>query len=113
MFDADELIEGLALPKVKRGGQEHTGRLLSFPETLPFLKRFEELQRDSPDPEKLVALTSDLCSAIGIPPEVVLTLPAPLMLECVSELFSALVAAPRKLPPRDGSAAPATSTPTS
>ncbi len=90
-FNADEYLSALTPPSITIGGETYTGKLLSFDELQPFQDRFAQIQADDLSLKEFRDLTGELCEALDLPKDKVLTLPAPAMLAATASFFQSLL----------------------
>jgi len=99
IFDADEYLAGFEPPRIKLGGEEYVGQILSYEEFLPFQIKMLQLQSGILQGKALINVVLDYCDAVfGGPPwwkfwkpsvgRLVLQLPPKAMLEAVNSFLA-------------------------
>ena len=89
-FNADQWVAAQARPSITIDGETHTGKLLSFDEILPFQERMATIEQEEASPTDIRDLARDLCTALHLPAEKVLSLPMGAVLEAIKDFFGCL-----------------------
>ena len=91
LFKAKDYIDGMSIPAIEGlDGKVYKGRLLSFEEVLPLQGKLEALQSRGITTDETKKIVSEICTLLGIPPEVVLQLPPKAMMQAVLHFFRSM-----------------------
>ena len=89
MFDAKKFTEALQPPSfIDLDGTAHTGRFLSYEETLSWSERLDKVAFDpSQKADDKRAELRALCDALGLPAEKLMALPRPTLIAALESFF--------------------------
>lgn len=109
LYDLDAMVAAMEPPAILLGGKQYRGKLVGFLDSQRLLQRFQQLdaarKRQELDPAEYVAFLRDLCDTLGLPSDLILKQPAPVVTAVMRDFFTFLAQTSLK-PPMNGSSSP-------
>jgi hypothetical protein len=100
VFDADAVLGAIEPPVLVLGGERYTGHVLSWAEMLPITQRLEGLIDVKAGEEEYQKFAVDFLNAMGLPGELLLTVPIGVAWPAVHHFLSASQASAAPTHPR-------------